>query len=119
MNIDERLTFGAFPQVGFTTDAYLTFLSSQYTQSLQARTTLSDQTTVTSKVGKVLGALSSGAMEYGGNNPVGLLSGAINATNEWIAQTNQMNAYNEASVLFSQHFKAGHHKRRTLAQYKK
>lgn len=99
LNIDERLTFGAFPQVGFTTDAYLTFLSSQYSQNLQARTTLSDQTTVTSKVGKVLGALSSGAMEYGGNNPVGLLSGAINATNEWIAQTNQMNAYNEASVL--------------------
>lgn len=99
LNIDERLTFGAFPQVGFTTDAYLTFLSNQYSQNLQARTTLSDQTTVTSKVGRVLGALSSGAMEYGGNNPLGILSGAINATNEWVAQTNQMNAYNEASVL--------------------
>ena len=103
MNIDERLTFGAFPQVGFTTDAYLTFLSSQYTQNLQSRTYLADQTFYTSKVGKVIGEFSNALSQSGVGtsklNPLGIITGAINATNEWVAQTNQANLYQEASTL--------------------
>lgn len=103
LNIDERLTYGAFPQIGFTTDAYLTFLSNQYNSNLQSRTTASEQTTKASKVGGVLGAFGTALAQAGVGgqsiNPFGLLGGSVNATNEAIAATNQIKAYDEASVL--------------------
>lgn len=37
-NIGERIEFNTFPQIGYVTDAYLTYLSEQYTQNLQGRT---------------------------------------------------------------------------------
>lgn len=103
LNIDERLTYGAFPQIGFTTDAYLTFLSNQYIGNLQSRTTASEQTTKVGKIGGVLGAFSTALAQAGVGgqyiNPFGLLGGAVNVTNEAIAATNQIKAYDESSVL--------------------
>lgn len=37
-NIDERMDFQKIPQVGYTTDAYLAFLASKYTENIGERT---------------------------------------------------------------------------------
>lgn len=38
MNTEERIDFSAFPQISYTTDAYLTYLGEQYSNSLGQRT---------------------------------------------------------------------------------
>lgn len=38
LNINERIECHQFPQVGYTTDAYLTFLASQYQMNISSRT---------------------------------------------------------------------------------
>lgn len=37
-NVDERMDFSKIPQVGYTTDAYLAFLASKYTENIGGRT---------------------------------------------------------------------------------
>src|SRR5699024_6663248 len=37
-NVDERMDFSKIPQVGYTTDAYLAFLASKYTENIGERT---------------------------------------------------------------------------------
>lgn len=103
LNLKERVEFGAYPQIGFTTDAYLTFLSNQYQQNLQSRTTASGPTTFFGKMGNVVSTFGNALSQSGVGtpllNPIGVLAGAINTVNESVATTNQLNAYNEASTL--------------------
>lgn len=103
LNLKERIEFGAYPQIGFTTDAYLTFLSNQYNQNLQSRTTASEQTTKVGEVGNIIGNFLGSAASMvglgGQANYGGLPANAINTLNGAIGGMNRMQAYDEASVL--------------------
>ena len=103
LNMDERVEFASFPQIGFTTDAYLTFLSNQYNQNLQSRTTASEQTTKVGEVGNIIGNFLGSAASMvglgGQANYGGLPANAINTLNGAIGGMNRMQAYDEASVL--------------------
>lgn len=100
-NIGERIEFNAFPQIGYVTDAYLTYLSQQYSENLQSRTTMAEQTTKSSKVGNAVSAITraANALNPFGGSFLDFGGAAVNATNEQIASRNQMVAYDEASVL--------------------
>ena len=111
-NVAERIEINAFPQIGYVTDAYLTYLSSQYTQNLQSRTTHSEWTTISGEVGNVLSSLIGGAVGLNTGNYSGMsqakagaaqaglaVGPAINAFNTFIGATNRVHAYEEASGL--------------------
>ena len=97
-NTDERIEFNAFPQIGYVTDAYLTYLSQQYSENLQNRTTMAEKTTKSSKIANTLGNIFSAANPFGGNF-LNFAGAGVNATNEMIASRNQMISFDEASVL--------------------
>jgi|GEM_PF-3004763 len=66
-NIKERLDFGSFPQVGYSVDAYLTFLSSIYNETITNRSLPKQINMGLSVASSVAGLISSiGAMAGGG-----------------------------------------------------
>lgn len=122
LNIDERLTYGAFPQIGFTTDAYLTYLSNQYIGNLQNRTTGSeDIARSTSSMGVlksmsgyfsgIVGGGLTGALKGGNLGPAGagvgalvgagsgIVSGMLNYQIETQKDANLEAGYDNANVL--------------------
>ena len=68
-NVDERIDIHQIPQVGYTTDAYLAFLNSQYAQNIASRTN-----NLAGNMNLYAGALSTQLKESG--HPI--LSGLVN-----------------------------------------
>ena len=104
----ERIDIQNFPQCAYSTDAYLTFLSSQYQQvvgSSTARTERDLQTSVvTSSVGAVGSIVDSGVGLASGNTPsAGTFTGPISSTFNALTVAGQYNLYNnvmnEASAM--------------------
>lgn len=54
-NVDERIDYGYLPQVGYCTDAYLTFLSNQYMQECATRTSYDDTSWLVNQVINAVG----------------------------------------------------------------
>ena len=77
LNIDERLTYGAFPQIGYTTDAYLTYLSNQYIGNLQNRTKGSEDIARSNSSMGVLKAMSGYGAGIVGGGLGGFMKGSM------------------------------------------
>ena len=108
LNYYERIDIQNFPQCGYSTDAYLTFLSSQYQQvvgSSTARTVRDLQTSVvTSSVGAVGSIVDSGVGLASGNTAsAGTFTGPISSTFNALTVAGQYSLYNnvmnEASAM--------------------
>ena len=93
-NFDERIEYSGYPQAGFATDGFLTYLSSQYQQNIVQNGSVSSRIgksadLVQGLVGGTQGMNSSGAAQrsesgqgvLGGGfnpfNPLGMISGAV------------------------------------------
>ena len=89
VNLRERISFNAFPQIGYTTDAYLSYLGAQYTENLQGRTTGSEELAransnmnyITKAAGAaggiVTGAWSGMKAGWSAGGPLGAVAGAL------------------------------------------
>jgi hypothetical protein len=85
-NFDERIEYSGYPQAGFATDGFLTYLSSQYQQNIVQNGSVSSRfdksaDLVQGLVGGTQGMNSSGesgqGLFGGGFNPLGMFSGAV------------------------------------------
>lgn len=98
-NMDEAICVGGFPEIGFNTDGYLTFLGNQYAQYMSERSSTQIQSlynanwnyndanaltnNVNNMLGSVIGGISTGAQKGGAGGAIaggaeGLLTGGLN-----------------------------------------
>ena len=88
LDVNERVEFDTYPQIGFTTDAYLTYLSSEYLNSIAGRTRYSvglQKENANAKVagsiiggiGDVVTGVGTGASAGGVAGPVGAVVGGV------------------------------------------
>lgn len=104
-NYDETITFQAFPQMGFSCDAYLTFLSQQYSSALQTRTQAGNAMLAAARqegiVGQQQANLNAALSPYmAGTDLVGnFLQGDIMGATNTLAGSLTMDAQNTANML--------------------
>lgn len=122
-NIKERIDFGSFPQVGYSIDAYLTFLSGVYNEAVTNRTLtkrvsrgMNLGTSIAGLAGTVAGLANggTGAAVSAGNIMNGASSFAGSTTNsfEILANENmlaELAKRNEKNIIYTDSLKDGSH----------
>lgn len=94
LNFSERIDFDRFCQAGFSTDAYLTFLSSQYSSTVGSRTMSTDML----MHGNTINNIGSAAFSGMSGSPSAIFSSANNVTQDLIKNKEYYKVLDEAKA---------------------